>query len=741
MKKDVIILALILTAFSLYPQQVALNGQVSVHNSKYTTGTIQYVPNTSIRASFAKPAITDDKGKFQLEFVGIDPGLAVQLNVEKAGWEVVNLYDLQEVIISRKIPLRIYVTTKGKLAEAQMELFNISKKALFARKDALIGRLRKDDAESKKAITELEAYFGHPIANRFDAEKELISKIEKLEKRLPEFAIDLAQKNLDFASAMYIEAYEFYKAGDIEQAIGVLDSVRLNDAYLEAKKNIAEGKSMELKGQMLLERGKLQIDQIAESMQLKANAYYFLFQYKDAANMFEALANLYAEHQIDSLKLAKIYDELGTTYYQDGIYDKALIKQQEAIRIKESILEPNHEELIISYNMIGQIYKEMGEFEKALSYQIRVVERMEEVLDSLHPDLAAVYSNLALIYHSNDDFDNARDYQEKAILIREALPDTDQKKLAISYGSLAGILRDLSKNNKAFEFELKALRIRKSILDPFDPSLAISYGGLAEIYQQFGELQLAIKYQDSAITIQEKRLGLAHPRLASSYNNKSIALNRLGENQEAINYQKKALLIREQVHKNNPNHSSLASSYYHLSRFYLDLGDLQQAVTYQEKSIKIKTMKSEPLNANLAASYYVMGLIYQKKEDYQKSLEFLEMALNIRKKIFKPPHEQLANSYYRLAQVYQKIENYKKALDYFKMVVEMDELIYGTDHLYVAQDYMALADLYLKTNKLDLAKVYRDKAAQVIKSIKPENRVNLENELKELDEKIGSTKN
>lgn len=182
----------ILAICSVKAQQVFLNGQVSVHNSKYATGTIEYVENASISAPFTKPASTDDEGKFQLEFVGIDPGTSLKLQAEKSGLEVVNQYDLQKVIIGRKTPLRIFLTTKGKLAEAQTELYNISRKALFARKDALIARLRKDDAESKKAMADLEAYFGHSINNRFEAEQALISRIESLEKQLPQFAHELA---------------------------------------------------------------------------------------------------------------------------------------------------------------------------------------------------------------------------------------------------------------------------------------------------------------------------------------------------------------------------------------------------------------------------------------------------------------------------------------------------------------------------------------------------------------------
>jgi hypothetical protein len=92
-----------------------------------------------------------------LEFVGLASGTALKIEAEKAGLEVVNTRELEEVVIGRKFPLRIYVAEKGKLAQAQTELYQISKQALFARRDALIARLRADTEESQAAMAELQA--------------------------------------------------------------------------------------------------------------------------------------------------------------------------------------------------------------------------------------------------------------------------------------------------------------------------------------------------------------------------------------------------------------------------------------------------------------------------------------------------------------------------------------------------------------------------------------------------------
>ena len=215
-KRSIVIVILILLCFYADAQQITLKGRVSMHNSKYTTGEIEYVENAYVTASFAGADHTDSEGRFSLEFVEIESGVQVKVTVEKAGREVVNTRDLEQVIVGRKEILRVYLAEKGELAERQVELYNISKKALYAETDRIIAQLHGEVKERDKAIAELEKRFGKELADRYEAEELLTSKVEELEKQLPQYAMDLASVNLDFASELYLRAYEAYKKGNIE---------------------------------------------------------------------------------------------------------------------------------------------------------------------------------------------------------------------------------------------------------------------------------------------------------------------------------------------------------------------------------------------------------------------------------------------------------------------------------------------------------------------------------------------
>ncbi|MBX2820853.1 MAG: hypothetical protein KTR29_14260, partial [Rhodothermaceae bacterium] len=203
----VVLVFLPITAFA---QQIQLTGQISIHNSLYNTGTIEYVSNAYVSAPFTTPDDSDQNGQFALEFVGLDSGTQIDLVVEKAGLEVVNTRDLQYVIIGRKLPLNVFLANKGELAHAQTELYNISRAALFASRDSIIARLEND---TETVITELEAQFGQEITYIYEARDLLNNKIESLQSQLPKTAQKLAAINLDFASELYRNAYEYFKNG------------------------------------------------------------------------------------------------------------------------------------------------------------------------------------------------------------------------------------------------------------------------------------------------------------------------------------------------------------------------------------------------------------------------------------------------------------------------------------------------------------------------------------------------
>ena len=267
MKQKVVFLFLsILSPFFLTAQQITLGGQVSIHNSGYQTGKIIYVQNANVNAPFTSPDDTDVEGKFNLEFVGIAEGTALQIEVDKQDLEVVNERTLQSIILGRRSNVKVFLVPKGELAKAKVELYNVSLAAITANHDALIGELRKGGDKAQAVIERLKIQLNKEITNKFEAEELLNQQLEALKQRLPETIREIAAVNLDFASKRYQEAYELYKTGQVEEALSKLDEVALEQDVQQSIFNIT--KLEKEKGDYLVTKEKQleQVDQIVTKL-------------------------------------------------------------------------------------------------------------------------------------------------------------------------------------------------------------------------------------------------------------------------------------------------------------------------------------------------------------------------------------------------------------------------------------------------------------------------------------------
>ncbi|MGH1363201.1 MAG: tetratricopeptide repeat protein [Calditrichia bacterium] len=656
MKCPITALILLLLTICAYSQQITLNGQVSIHNSQYRTGSIQYVTDAYVSAPFTTPDATDEEGRFGLEFVGIDAGSSVKVNVERANLEVVNAYDLLKVILGRKPLLRVFLAEKGRLEQAQTELYKISREALFARKNALIAQLQASESESRSVISMLEERFGQKIANRFEAEEILNSKIESLEKRLPEFAQELASVNLDFASEMYRESYEHYKNGDIEQAIAVLDDAKLDESYQDALSTIREGEKLETIGKELQEKGLLQIEQIVDSYKLKAESFRLLIQYRSAAEVYEKIIRMLKESKPEEdIELADVYENTSILYFFLGAYTKAYLYSQRNVSVKENLFDAGDERLTVAYNVQGLVLQAQGNYSEAEPFYRRALKISESQLGPEHPEVAASLNNLAALLQAQGHYSEAKPFYQRALKIRESQLGPEHPSVAASLNNLAGLLQAqgnyieaeplyrralkiievqlglehpevaTSLNNLALLLELqrryieaeplyqRALRIVETQLGRENPKVATTLNNLALLREAQGRYIEAEPLYQRALKIYKSQLGPEHPNVASALNNLAFLLEAQGRYIEAEPLYKRALNIKES--QLGREHPSVATSLNNLSGLLLAQSNYIEAEPLLQRSLKIFELQLGPEHPDTKVVRYKIEELKRLKSD------------------------------------------------------------------------------------------------------------------------------
>lgn len=216
-------------------QQISLFGNISIQNSKINTGETQYVSGASIRAFYSKATTSDNYGNFTLEFVGVDKGEPVKLNVFKQGLEVVNKKDLEDVILGRKKNIDIYMSRQGELYENQIAYYQIATDAIEQKYDQKIKKLEVGTKELQKEISRLKLQYKTDL----NTKEEIIFLLNKEKTvaidRAKELSIKFAETNLDNVSEEYIKAFEEYKKGNLDKVLQILNKEVLANNIKKAK--------------------------------------------------------------------------------------------------------------------------------------------------------------------------------------------------------------------------------------------------------------------------------------------------------------------------------------------------------------------------------------------------------------------------------------------------------------------------------------------------------------------------
>ncbi|MCR4935064.1 MAG: tetratricopeptide repeat protein [Oscillospiraceae bacterium] len=219
----------------------------------------------------------------------------------------------------------------------------------------------------------------------------------------------------------------------------------------------------------------------------------------------------------EHLETASLYHNLAVVNKFIGSYDKALEYDQKALHIREKILGKDHTQTANIYSQLASIYKELHNYPKALEFHLRALECRERVLGPSHPDTIRSYNSLATIYKYMGDFNLALYYAKLALDFREKVLGNDSPDTAVSCNSLADIYRSIYRYEEAFKYTEQALAINKETLGICHPNTAATYKNLAELHQETGNYAKSLECYWESLKISEQALGPDHPKRAEIY--------------------------------------------------------------------------------------------------------------------------------------------------------------------------------------------------------------------------------
>jgi len=231
----------------------------------------------------------------------------------------------------------------------------------------------------------------------------------------------------------------------------------------------------------------------------------------------------------DSLKIRRVYGDLGYVHHLSGNYEASIANYKLAYQYAEGLLDTV---MMGSFSRsIGVNFQRLGLHSVSLDYYLRSLDLAKSGSDTKL--LATLYNSLGVLYQQNQDWEKSLDYHRKSLTLFEKINNErgiarNYNNMAISFkenhldscilynllalelkkklgnkrdisstlNNLGEIYLDLSLEDSAFLYIQDAFYIHRELNEP--ESMIISYNGLADYWQRKNNYQISELYLDSA---------------------------------------------------------------------------------------------------------------------------------------------------------------------------------------------------------------------------------------------------
>lgn len=234
--------------------------------------------------------------------------------------------------------------------------------------------------------------------------------------------------------------------------------------------------------------------------------YYSDCVYRDKKMINESLesflnSSYYTIKTGNNQMSAKIFDNIGALYFQQGLIDSATVNYQTALNYYQN-LDDTISVLRVT-NLIGRSFEAINKFDSAYIYFNNALQIAEIQNNNQYKSI--ILQNIALTYFGMQKYEKAIEYYQLALNIEE----TTEKQISQINLYLLKIYNIKGDSNSAKEY---ASRVEKSTTKvDYIYTLKEMYSALADYNKQIGDYKQALYYANLENEINQKILEQERP--------------------------------------------------------------------------------------------------------------------------------------------------------------------------------------------------------------------------------------
>ncbi|CAF3858057.1 unnamed protein product [Rotaria sp. Silwood2] len=306
----------------------------------------------------------------------------------------------------------------------------------------------------------------------------------ELGTRIPRIDIETPHKEL------LINATTIFRISNVKHTNKEIPIVKLtsNDDILKSIQEVTKNVREAARGSFPL----LRMAKLMKQMEYIQHTEYFCRMLMDDP--------MIVDNEAANSIVGGLFHTLGSFYYEQAQYDRALEQLQNSLEVYLHVLPPNDIKLTPTYNNMGSIYHQQGLDKQALQFHMKAY-NIQVKSSNPDPESIATYAgNIASVFVQQGKYNEAIPFLQHDLKIRERLqPNGDDISLAVKYHSLAGAEFNISKYTEALENYEQCLEIELKLHPKTHPTVAVTYYNIATTFEALDRLKEAIETIQKAI--------------------------------------------------------------------------------------------------------------------------------------------------------------------------------------------------------------------------------------------------
>ncbi len=297
----------------------------------------------------------------------------------------------------------------------------------------------------------------------------------------------------------------------------------LEDLFRSADPDEAKGR--DLRVLEVLERGRARLEgALGEEPETRAEilgtlgaVYQNLGLFEQSAELLvEAYENRMAHDPTDRRELAKDINNVATSYYAAGSYERAERYFRQALAMYQR-LDPADPHLPAIMHNLASTLRLRGRPDEAEVIQGQILERSLRIYGPRSPEVATSLFSFGILKRDLGDLPESERLLQRALEIRTERFSPHHTKVAEILSALGRTLFEAGRLGEARQLLERALRIRLDRFEEDHPTVAVSRSNLAEVLLELGEIEAAgdlarLAFDSLSASLPEKNGRVANAR-------------------------------------------------------------------------------------------------------------------------------------------------------------------------------------------------------------------------------------